>query len=105
LANIGSATLKSIKVTGTANSSFSDTSVVADVIGAFSTGPVDASNGAIAEGLAAKVIKSAKVNVDGGIVSLSGASLASDAAIASFLSAKGKTLGTFEIDIVTANPV
>ena len=38
LANIGTATIKSVKVIGKSNNSFSDTSIVAGIIDAFSTG-------------------------------------------------------------------
>jgi hypothetical protein len=98
--NLGTATLKSLVLTSKAADTFSDSSVIAAVIDAFSTGPVNAASGVTPEGVAAHVIKAASLNVDGGVVHLSAKTLVSDAALSAFLTTSGKTLGTFSIDIL-----
>jgi hypothetical protein len=99
-ANIGTATLRTLHITGRTANSFSDSSVIADVIDSATTGPVNAANGGTPEGLAATVIKGATVTADGGVLHLSAKTLISDAALSTFLTSKGATLGTFSIDII-----
>jgi hypothetical protein len=98
--NIGTATLRSLVLTSKAANTFSDSSVIAEVIDTFSTGPVNAANGSTPEGVAAVTFKAASVNVDGGIVHLSAKYLLSESALQGFLSTSGKTLGTFNIDLL-----
>jgi hypothetical protein len=99
-ANIGGATLKSFTLTSKAANTFNDSSVIAGTINSISTGPVNAANGSTPEGIAATTIKSAAVTIDGGILHLSGKTLLSNAALASFLSSKGESLVNFTIDIL-----
>jgi hypothetical protein len=96
--NLGTATLKSLVITSKAVNAFSDSSVIAAVIDTFSTGPINA--GGTSEGLAAHTVKSAAVNVDGGIVRLSGKNILTEAAIQSFLQTSGKTLGNFSLELL-----
>jgi hypothetical protein len=100
LGNIGTATLRSLRITSKAVNSFSDSSVIADVINSAITGPVNAANGGVPEGIAAHIIKAATVTADGGVLHLSAKNLLSDAALATFLTSKGATLGTFSLDIL-----
>jgi Bacterial Ig domain len=99
-ANAGGATLKSFSLTSKAANTFNDSSVIAGIIDSISTGPVNAANGSTPEGFAAKTIKSAAVTIDGGTLHLSGKTLLSNAALASFLSSKGESLVNFTIDIL-----
>jgi len=98
--NLGTAMLKSLVLTSKLANTFSDASVIADVIDSFSTGPVNAASGTTPEGIAAHIIKGAAVNVDGGIVHLSAKTLLSESALQAFLTTSGKTLGTFGIEIL-----
>jgi hypothetical protein len=97
--NIGTATLKSLRLTSKAANTFSDSSVIADIIGTASTGSVNAANGGTPEGIAVNTIKSATVVVDHGTIHLNAADLASDSALSGYLTAKGLTFGDFAIDI------
>jgi hypothetical protein len=99
-ANIGTATLGNLRLTSKAANTFNDSSVIAHTINSVTTGPVNAASGATPEGLAAVTIKNAAVTVDAGTLHLSGKTLLSDSALASFLQTKGATLGSFAIDIL-----
>jgi hypothetical protein len=100
LANLGTATLGTLRLTSKAANTFSDSSVIAHTIGSATTGAVNAANGGAPEGLAGHLIKGATVTVDGGVLHLNGKDLLSDAALSAFLTTKGATLGTFAIDIL-----
>jgi hypothetical protein len=96
--NVGTATLKSFRLTGRSANTFSDSSVIADVIGSIVPGPINTTG--TTEGIAAGTIKSASVTLFGTVLAFKAGNLISDSAIASFLSSKGKSLGTFAIDIL-----
>jgi hypothetical protein len=98
--NIGSATLGNLRLTSRAANTFSDSSVIADVIGAVTTGSVNTASGATPEGLAAQSIKGAAVTVSSGILHLNAKTLLSSDALQAFLVKKGASLGTFAIDLV-----
>ncbi len=100
LANVGVATLRSLRITSKLANSFSDSNVIADTIGSVTTGSVNTANGGTPEGLAALKIKGASVTLPTGVLHLSASTLLSDAAIATLLTQKGASLGTFAIDIL-----
>ena len=100
-ANIGTALLGTLRVTGGGTTPvFNDSTVVAHTINSATTGRVNAAGTAGDEGIAAVSIRTATVNVNGGLVRLNAAALASNASLTAYLSAKGGTLGSFVIDIV-----
>ena len=103
LANLGSATLKNLRLTGKAANTFSDSSVIADTIDSVTTGPVNTAG--TTEGLAAAKIKAATLNVSGDVLHLNAADLLGDWALQAFLTAKGVSLGTFAVDILEAIPL
>ena len=97
-ANVGTATLRVLHVTGRGTNAFNDSTVIAGTILTAVTGQVNAST-TNPEGLAAHVFHSAVVGVNGN-VALNSKDLASSDALATYISAKGKTLGTFQIKFV-----
>jgi hypothetical protein len=104
-ANIGGATLKSLTVTGGGKTPvFNDAQVIAHTITSATTGLVDAATTS-PEGIAAVTMKSAAVNVNGGITRFATKTLVSEAALQAYLTSKGATLGNFDLDIVSATPV
>jgi hypothetical protein len=96
-ANIGTATLGTLKVTGRTSPVFNDATVIADKINSATTGQVNASTTS-PEGIAVGLIKSAAIGVDGGTIKLSAKDLVSESALTTALGTK--TLGTFTLDIV-----
>jgi hypothetical protein len=73
---------------------------MADIIGSVTTGLVNTANGGAPEGLAAHKIKGATVTLGTGVLHLNGKTLLSSAALQAFLTQKGKSLGTFSIDLL-----
>ena len=96
--NLGGATLRSLRLTGKTANTFSDSNVVANVIGAIITGPINLAG--TDEGIAATSIRSATLTLATGTLHLSAATLLSNAALSTFLTEKGASLGTFTIDIL-----
>ena len=90
-ADLGTATLGSLRVTGT-GVVFNDSTVIAHTINSVTTGQVNAST-TNPEGVAMASIRSAAIGVNRGVVRLNAAALASNTAIAAYLKLKGLTLG------------
>lgn len=98
LANLGVGHLGSVRLTSRAANTFSDSSIVADVIGSVVTGQINAVG--TTEGIAGHTIHSATLTLDHGAFRLPASALTSNAALSSYLSTKGLTLGNFMIDIL-----
>jgi hypothetical protein len=95
--NLGTSTLKSLRLTSKAADTFSDSSVIADTIDSITTGQVNLSSD-IAEGIAARTIKAATV-IGSSVLHLNAKTLLSESALTAFLSTKSASLGAFAIDI------
>jgi hypothetical protein len=98
-ANLGGATLGTVKTTGKSGTVFSDTSVLAHQVNSVSLGQVNATT-ANPEGVAAVVIKNASVVINTGKVNLGTKQLLTQSVLDAYLSSKNYTLGTFQLDIV-----
>jgi hypothetical protein len=96
--NVGGATLRSLVLTSKLANTFSDSSVIADVIDSIVTGPINAAE--TNEGIAATTIKSATLTTATGAVHIPAADLLNNTALGTFLTGRGASLGTFVIDIL-----
>ena len=97
--NIGTGTIRSVRVTSRAVNAFNDTTVIAQTILSANTGQVNAATSS-PEGLAASRFGSAVVGLNGGALRFNAASLASNDAKDAYISARGATLGNFQIVVV-----
>jgi hypothetical protein len=98
LANLGTATLKSLVLTSKLANTFSDSNIVADVIGNVVTGQVNIAG--TDEGIAGHIIHALTVATPTATAHIPGKSLVTESALTSYLSSKAISLGNFAIDIL-----
>jgi hypothetical protein len=100
-ANIGSHTLRSLRLTSHAAGAFADSTVIANTISSAVIGDVTTTNGGTPEGLAAHSLRTLSASIKGVNILAGPAQLSDTATFNAFASSKGiASLDDFDVDIV-----